>query len=96
MEPDEFAAMVADIRLAEKALGTISYEVTEKQQNSKIFRRSLFVVKDVRKGEEFTRENVRSIRPGYGMHTRYLDTVLGKKAKVDVACGTPLDWELVG
>lgn len=96
MEPDEFAAMVADIRLAEKALGTISYEVTEKQQNSKIFRRSLFVVKDVRKGEEFTRENVRSIRPGYGMHTRYLDTVLSKKATADVACGTPLDWELVG
>lgn len=66
LEPQEFKAMVEAIRVAEKALGEVSYEVTEKQQESRVFRRSLFVVKDMEAGEEFTEENVRSIRPGYG------------------------------
>jgi sialic acid synthase SpsE len=60
------------------------------------FRRSLFVVKDVRKGDAFTTENVRSIRPADGLHTRHLDEVLGRCATRDIARGTPLGWDLVG
>jgi N-acetylneuraminate synthase len=92
LEPDEFKAMVEAIRTAEKALGEVRYEVTEREQASRVFRRSLFVVQDVKAGEAFTDENVRSIRPGYGLHTRYLDQVLERKAVRDVARGTPLDW----
>jgi len=87
--------MVDAIRTAEKALGKVSYEITEKQKESRIFRRSIFVVKDIKKGEEFTEENVRSIRPGYGLHTRYLDQISGRKAKVFIKKGTPLDWDLI-
>ena len=83
--------MVEAIRVAEKALGEVSYEVTEKQQESRVFRRSLFVVEDMQAGEVFTEENVRSIRPGYGLHTRYLGEVLGKRATRDIARGTPLE-----
>ncbi|WFS61217.1 pseudaminic acid synthase [Pseudodesulfovibrio thermohalotolerans] len=96
MEPDEFASMVADIRMAEKALGEVSYEITRKQKDSKVFRRSLFVVEDIKAGEELTERNVRSIRPGYGLHTRYLKVVLGKKAVVDIPRGTPLGWDKIG
>ncbi len=94
MEPHEFKSMVDDIRMVEKALGHVNYERTAKEQGSVCFRRSLFVVKDVKTGEMFTPENVRSIRPGHGLHTRYLDTVLGKTACVDIAMGTPLAWDM--
>lgn len=96
MEPAEFATMVADIRGAEKALGHVCYEVTQKQKNSKIFRRSLFVVEEVKAGEPFTWKNVRCIRPGYGMHPRYLEVVIGKKATKDIPRGTPMGWDMVG
>ena len=96
LEPQEFKAMVDAIRVAEKALGEVSYEVTEKQQESRVFRRSLFVVKDMEAGEEFTEENVRSIRPGYGLHTRYLNQVLGREACYDVERGTPFGWKSIG
>ena len=95
LEPDEFKAMVEAVRATEKALGKVSYDLTEKQKESRVFRRSLFVVKDMKAGEEFTEENVRSIRPGYGLHTRYLPDVLGRKAKKDIKKGTPLKWELI-
>lgn len=95
MEPQEFKQMVEDIRTVENAVGSVCYELTEKQKDSIIFRRSLFVVKDVREGEELTEENVRSIRPGYGMHTRYYDDVIGKKARHDIKSGTPVSWSLV-
>ena len=95
MEPDEFRQMVDDIRTAEKALGRVSYDITEKQEVSKVFRRSLFVVRDVKAGERFIEEDVHSIRPGHGLHPRHLDEVLGKVAKVDIKKGTPLDWDLI-
>ncbi|MEI7635800.1 MAG: pseudaminic acid synthase [Syntrophus sp. (in: bacteria)] len=95
-EPAEFKSMVDDIRTIEKALGKISYEITEKQKENRVFRRSLFVVKDMRKGEAFSHENVRSIRPGHGMHTRYLDQIMGRKAVRDIKKGTPVLWDLVG
>lgn len=90
MEPQEFLQMVQDIRTVEKALGQVCYDVTEKQQGSKVFRRSLFVVKDIQAGETFSAENVRSIRPGHGLHPRYYEYVLGKTSRHAMKAGTPL------
>lgn len=90
MEPHEFRQMVQDIRTVEKALGTVCYELTPKQQESKVFRRSLFVVKDMKAGEVFTEENVRSIRPGYGLPPKMLDVILGKQAARPLPKGIPL------
>lgn len=93
LEPTEFAEMVRAVRDTEKALGTISYAISEREAKSRIFRRSLFVVKDIQAGETFTEENVRSIRPGYGLHPRELPRVLGKVAARDLKRGTPLAAE---
>ena len=95
LEPHEFKEMVAAIRVAQSALGDADYGATPSEEASRVFRRSLFVVADVQAGEVFTAENVRSIRPGYGLHTRHLDEVLGQRAARDVDRGTPLSWELV-
>jgi pseudaminic acid synthase len=95
LEPHEFKAMVEAVRTAEKALGEVHYGLSEKEEASRVFRRSLFVVQDVKRGEIFTPVNVRSIRPGHGLHTRHLDEVLGKRAVRDIERGTPLSWELV-
>ena len=95
MEPEEFRQMVQDIRAAEKALGLVSYSQTEKEKDNSVFRRSLFVVEDIRAGEPFTEFNVRSIRPGHGLHTRYLQYVLGKYAAIDILRGTPMSWGLI-
>lgn len=95
MEPGEFKRMVDEIRIVEKAAGKVTYELTEKQKRSREDSRSLFVVKDVKEGEIFTQENVRSIRPAFGMHPMYYEEVLGKKAKTDIEKGTPLDWKLI-
>ena len=95
LEPQEFKAMVDAIRTTEKALGDVSYKVTKHEAASRIFRRSLFVVKDIKAGEVLTEQNIRSIRPGYGLHTRFLNKVIGGKAKIDIKCGTPLDLEML-
>ena len=95
LEPHEFKAMVEAVRIAEQACGAVSYRLTEKELASQVFRRSLFVVKDIRQGEAFTANNVRSIRPGQGLHTRYLPQVLGRVAALDLVAGTPLSWDLV-
>ena len=92
MEPEEFKAMVNAIRDIEKALGRVNYELTPNVEKSRIFSRSLFIVKDVKAGETITEENVRSIRPGNGLHPKYYKDVLGKKFRVDIDRGTPLDW----
>jgi sialic acid synthase SpsE len=96
LEPREFRAMVEAIREAERALGSVSYDVTRREAASRVFRRSLFVVRDLKAGEVFSEENVRSIRPGNGLHTRHLDEVLGRRAARDIARGTPLEWNMVG
>jgi len=93
LEPHEFKEMVEAVRSAEKALGKVSYELSEREKASKIFRRSLFVVKNIKQGELFTEENVRSIRPGHGMHPRYLKEIIEKKAKHDLLRGTPLTFD---
>ena len=94
LDPAEFAKLVQDVRNAEKALGGISYGPDEREAQSYSLRRSLFAVADIRKGEPFTEENVRSIRPSGGLHTRYLtELTAGKKAARDIPFGTPLSWE---
>lgn len=96
LEPDEFKAMVQAVRTTEKALGTVHYGTMEHESSSRVFRRSLFVVEEMRAGELFTTKNIRSIRPGDGLHTRYLEGVLGRRANQDIKRGTPLSWKLVG
>lgn len=95
LEPHEFKTMVEAIRTAEKALGKVHYGVSEREARSRAFRRSLFVVKDMKAGEIFTEENIRSIRPGYGLHPRYLKDVLGRRATRDIPAGAPLSWDMV-
>jgi len=96
MEPGEFKNMVDDIRTVEKAIGGTSYGLTGEQKKSRIFRRSLFAVKDIRKGETLTLDNVRSIRPANGLEPKYLKKIVNKKAKVNIKRGTPLEWDQIG
>jgi N-acetylneuraminate synthase len=95
LEPQEFKAMVDAIRTTEHALGEVQFGTSPRESGSRVFRRSLFVVQDLRRGEEFTVQNVRSIRPAHGLHTRHLFDVLGKRAARDIVRGTPLEWDLV-
>src|ERR1044071_711439 len=96
LEPREFRAMVEGVREAERMLGRIDYGLTLAEQKSRAFRRSLFISADMRAGEVFTRENLRSIRPADGLHTRHLEEILGRAASCDIERGTPLSWALVG
>jgi len=95
LEPSEFRQMVDAVRMVEKALGDVSYEPTEHEKASRLFRRSLFVVQDVKAGEPFTEQNVRSIRPGYGLPPKYLDIVLKKRAARNITRGMPLSWDVL-
>lgn len=95
MEKEEFKDMVSQIRNVEKALGHVTYELNEKQIESRTGSRSLYVVDDIKKGEIFTPQNIRSIRPANGMHTKYYDDIIGKIAGTDLKKGTPMDWKYV-
>lgn len=95
IEPHELKELVENVRVAEKALGQIHYGQTEQENKSKIFRRSLFVVKDMKAGEVFTEDNVRSIRPGHGLPPKHLKSILAMSAKKEIKKGTPLSWGLV-
>lgn len=92
LEPPEFKTMVDAIRETEKALGKVNYAVSEHEIASRVFRRSLFIVKNIKKGEIFSEENVRSIRPGYGLAPKYLPRIIGRRAKKDIIGGNPLRW----
>lgn len=92
LNEEEFTAMVKAVREAELAVGKVDYSLTEKMRKSREFSRSLYVVKDIKPGELITEQNVRSIRPGYGLHPKYYREVLGKKAKLDLARGNALEW----
>ena len=96
LEPLEFKTLVETVRIAEKALGKVQYGPTPREVTMRAYRRSLFVVRHVKKGEVFTSENVRSIRPADGLHPRHLTDVIGRHAAGDIERGTPLTWELVG
>jgi pseudaminic acid synthase len=95
LEPHEFRNMVNAIRETEKYLGSVTYSITDHEKASLAFRRSLFVVEDIKKGELFTNKNVRSIRPGFGLAPKFLPDILGKRAKEEISRGTPLYWNLI-
>lgn len=87
--------MVEAVRVAEKALGEVQFGPSAHEKSTRVFRRSLFIVEDVRQGQTLTPENVRSIRPGHGLHTRHLPEVIGKRATRDIERGTPVTWDLI-
>ncbi len=95
LEPGEFKKMIEEIRAVEQAMGTVKYSISATEQSAVKFRRSLFAVEDIKAGEGLTDQNIRSIRPADGMHTRYLQEVIGRTAKVDIMKGMPLDWSLI-
>lgn len=96
MEPVEMSQLVVETERAWQALGQVSYGPTDDEKKSIQFRRSLYIVKNLKAGDMLTRENVRAIRPGFGLPTKYLDQVLGKTVKLDITCGTALGWEFLG
>lgn len=95
MEPDEFKEMVEQVRLTEAAIGDVHYGVTPQEESSMVFRRSIFFVKEIKKGEVITEDHIKIIRPGYGEKPKYFDDVLGMRAKEDIAYGTPFTFDLV-
>ena len=95
LEPAEFKNMVEAVRTAEEALGQVHFGLSEREAASRTFRRSLFVVREMKQGEVFSSENLKAIRPGHGLHTRHLEQVLGKRAARPIERGTPLSWDLV-
>jgi pseudaminic acid synthase len=95
MNETEFTAMVKAVREAEKAIGLVDYNLTEKQKKGRNFSRSLYVIKDMNEGDTFSEENVRSIRPGYGLHPKFLNQVIGKKTKTNLEKGDPISWDLI-
>ncbi|CBZ04607.1 pseudaminic acid synthase [Clostridium botulinum] len=95
LEPHELKNMVQSIRNIEKAIGRVTYDLTEKQQKSREFSRSLFIVKDIKVGEKFTKENVKSIRPAFGLHPNYINDIVGKTCIENLKKGTPLKWEYI-
>jgi len=95
LNEQEFTEMVTAVRQAEKAIGTESYDLTEKQKSGKAFSRSLYISEDIKKGDVFTEENVRSVRPGFGLHPKYLKEILGKTAESDFEKGTRLSTNII-
>lgn len=95
LDEAEFTQMVKAVRGAQKAIGKVSYELTEKQKAGKQFSRSLYVSKDVNKGDVITKENVRSVRPGYGLHPKYLEDILGKTFNSDIEKGTAFSLDMI-
>jgi pseudaminic acid synthase len=95
LNEEEFSSMVKSVREAEKAIGEVNYNLTEKQKKGREFSRSLYIVNDVKAGDVLTEENVKSIRPGYGMHPKHYKEVLGKKFTQDLPKGTALKKDLI-
>lgn len=95
LEPNEFKNLVQSIRTVEKAMGKPSYKAERQESENIIFRKSIFVVKEIKKGEKFTHKNIRSIRPGYGLGPKNLKKIIGKKANKLLAKGTPLNWQVI-
>ena len=95
MNEEEFTAMVKAVREAEKAIGIVDYNLTEKQAKGRDFSRSLYIAEDIKAGEVFTERNLRSVRPGFGLHPKYYSQLLGKKATIDIEKGTPMQLDFV-
>ncbi len=95
LDKQEFAEMIRAVRDAEKLLGKVDYSMTEKKKKSRQFSRSLYVAEDIKKGELFSEENIRSVRPGYGMHPKYLKDIIGEKACNNFQKGMRLEWSMI-
>ena len=95
MEPTDMKQLVVETERAWRSLGKISYGATKAEEKSTVFRRSLYIVKDIKAGDFLTNDNVRAIRPGLGLPTKYLETVMGKRIVRDVVRGTGLDWSML-
>ena len=95
MEPDEMKQLVEETHKAWQAQGKVSYGPSEKEKASTVFRRSVYVVKDIEKGEKLTADNIRIIRPGNGIPPKFYDIILGKIASCDIKRGTPMNWKFV-
>ena len=95
LEPDELKQLVIETERANLALGSVLYGPTTSEMEGLMFRRSLYVCEDIKKGDKFSESNVRSIRPGFGLHPKYLNIVLGRKAKCDLTKGTPVTFDLI-
>ena len=95
LDEKEFKQMIDAVRLTEKMMGKIDYEMTEKKQKSRQFSRSLFITKNVNIGETISKDNVRSIRPGFGLHPKELPSIIGKKFSQNQEKGTPLSWDMI-
>jgi pseudaminic acid synthase len=95
IEPNEMRTLVEECQKAHNALGQVSYGATEAEKSSMLFRRSLYIVEDIKAGEKFTEKNVRAIRPGFGLAPKYLEKVMSMKVKSDIKKGTALSWDLI-
>lgn len=95
MEPEELKEMVDNIRKIEQALGKVTYDLTPKAAREREHSRSLFIAQDMKAGDVFTPENLRSVRPAYGLHTKHYEELLGKRIRKDAKLGTPMSWDLV-
>jgi len=95
IDENEFTAMVKAVREAEVTIGKVDYTLTEKMLKSREFSRSLYIVEDIKAGECITEQNIRSIRPGYGLHPKYYKEIMGKKILIDLKRGTPLKAEYI-
>lgn len=96
LEPAELKLLVDETARAQQALGTVSYGLTETEEKSRVFRRSLYIAQDIRKGEILTKDNLRAVRPGYGLPPKHYDRLLGRRVNRDAQKGTPVSWDLVG
>jgi N-acetylneuraminate synthase len=96
LEPAEMKCLVEETERAWQSIGTVTYGATDDEKKSLKFRRSLYIAEDMKSGDEFTPENLRSIRPGYGLPPKYYDSLIGKRVNTDTRKGTPMKWELVG
>jgi len=95
LEPEEMCSLIVETERAWQALGQVSYGPTEQEEKSLVFRRSLYVVQDMKRGDVFTLKNVRAIRPGYGLPPKYIEAVMGRQAKMEIKRGMPLTWDLL-
>ena len=95
LDEKEFTELVCAVRKAEKMLGKVDLEMTSKKKKSREFSRSLFISKDLKKGDSLTTDNVRIVRPGFGLHPKYYDQILGKKVTIDLLAGTPIALDFI-
>ena len=94
LEPEEMKALVMESQRAWQALGDVNYTITEKEKGSLQFRRSLYIVQNIKAGQMLTSQNLKAIRPGLGLPPKYYDILLGKKVKKDIPKGTPVSWDI--